>query len=360
MRPTRSILILHATAFFLAPAFSQDQPKAGEPTNEKAQKTYKEAVAYLQQRQYAAALDAFKKADKQDGGQCLACQKKMIKYGAELSDWKTAELASQEMVAEAHGAQETAVAHFEFAVVLGTEGLQKHKEDCYARAHDEISKALATAPNFPEAIFFDGRMLALMQQDDAAKARFEQYVKMKSPDDPDRQRALRYISRPELTRARMAPAFAVTTLDGRHISLDDLQGKVVLLDFWATWCGPCREALPHLRDVARKFQGQPLVILSVSLDSDEQKWKDFIAKNDMTWAQYRDGGFTSPVSKLFNVTAIPHTFTIDADGVLQDEHIGDGSIEGKLKELLAQARELQTVQAAQTTQATAKPETPAK
>jgi len=75
------------------------------------------------------------------------------------------------------------------------------------------------------------------------------------------------------------------------------------------------------------------VVLSVSLDSDEQKWKDFIAKNEMTWLHYRDGGFTGPISKMFGVESIPHTFTIDADGVLQDEQIGDASIEGKLKKL---------------------------
>jgi thiol-disulfide isomerase/thioredoxin len=175
----------------------------------------------------------------------------------------------------------------------------------------------------------------------AAKAQFEQYLKIKPDDGPDHQRALRYIARPELARARMAPPFAVTTLDGNRITMDDLQGKVVLLDFWATWCEPCREALPHIRNIAKKFQGQPLVILSVSLDSDEEKWKDFLAKNEMTWLQYRDGGFTGSIAKLFGVTAIPHTFTIDAGGVLQDEHIGDASIEGKLKKLLAQAHELQ-------------------
>jgi len=96
-----------------------------------------------------------------------------------------------------------------------------------------------------------------------------------------------------------------------------------------------------MRDIARKFQGQTLVILSVSLDNDEQKWKEFVAKNEMIWPQYHDGGFTGSISKLFYVTAIPHTFTIDAESVLQDEHIGDASIEGKLKKLLAQARELQ-------------------
>jgi peroxiredoxin len=139
----------------------------------------------------------------------------------------------------------------------------------------------------------------------------------------------------------MAPPFSVTTLDGGRISLDDLQGKVVLLGFWATWCGPCREALPHIHDIAKKFQGEPLVILSFSLDSDEQAWKEFVAKHEMTWPQYRDGGFSGSIAKMFSVTAIPHTFTIDADGVLQDEHIGDASMEGKLKKLIAQARELQ-------------------
>ena len=61
----------------------------------------------------------------------------------------------------------------------------------------------------------------------------------------------------------------------------------------------------------------------------------------MTWPQYRDGGFSGPIAKRFAVEAIPHTFTIDADGVLQDEHIGDASIEGKIKKLITRARELE-------------------
>jgi peroxiredoxin len=338
----RLALIVLAMAFVSTPALAQE--KADGPADEKAQKTYKEASQFLHERRADLALGDFKKADKQDGGHCLACQKQMIKYGVQLGDWKTAELAAEEMVAEAKGEHDTAVAHYQFAVVLMEEGLQKHKDELFSRAHDEITKALTPNPNFPDAIFMDGRALAQLRQDDAAKARFEQFAKMKSADDPSRQRALRYIDRPELARARMAPPFAVTTMDGKSVSMDDLQGKVVLLDFWATWCGPCREALPHIRNVSKKFQDQPLVILSVSLDSDEQKWKDFIGKNEMTWPQYRDGGFTGPIAKMFGVTAIPHTFTIDADGVLQEEHIGDASIEGKLKKLLNRARELQSTQ----------------
>jgi thiol-disulfide isomerase/thioredoxin len=311
------------------------------PSNEKAQKTFRQAQGYLHDRMRGAALEEFKKADKQDDGHCVACQKKMIKYGIEFRDWKTAETGAEEMVTEAHPGTGTALAHYELGLVLMREGEDKHKDEVYTRAHDELTKAVAAVANFPGAIYADGLVLAHLKQDDAAKARFELFVTMKPADDPDRQRALRYIAEPELARARMAPPFAITTLDGQHISMDDLKGKVVLIDFWATWCAPCRAALPHMREIAKKFEGQPLVVLSVSLDKDEQKWKEFIGKNGMTWSQCRIGGFDGDVAKLFGVEAIPHTFTIDADGVLQDEHIGDASVEGKLKKLVARAQALQ-------------------
>ena len=83
------------------------------------------------------------------------------------------------------------------------------------------------------------------------------------------------------------------------------------------------------------------MILSVSLDSQEKNWKSFVAKNGMTWLNCRDGGFDGPMAKMFGVHAIPHTFTIDADGILQDEEIGDSAIEGKLKKQIARAQELE-------------------
>jgi thiol-disulfide isomerase/thioredoxin len=307
MRPA---LIAFAIFSTFSPAFAQDKPTG--PTSEKAQKSYKEALSFLHERKEEFALDSFKKADKQDDGHCPACQKQIIKYAIKYEDWKSAERAAEEMLADAQGNRDTALAHYQMAVVLLNEGQLRHKDEFFSRAHDEISKALAAVANFPDAVFDDGIALAYLHQDDAAKSKFEQYIKMNSTESPDRQRAARYIARPELARSRMAPPFAVTTLDGHRVSMDDLAGKVVLLDFWATWCQPCREALPHIRNVAKKFQGQPLVILSVSLDTDEQKWKDFVAKNEMTWPQYRDAGFTGQIAKMFGVNAIPHTFTIDS------------------------------------------------
>jgi thiol-disulfide isomerase/thioredoxin len=115
-------------------------------------------------------------------------------------------------------------------------------------------------------------------------------------------------------------------------------GRVVLIDFWATWCGPCNEELPHMKKIAKEFAGEPLVILSVSWDSDDAKWRQFIQKNDMTWEQYRDADHA--LTNEFGVQAIPYYFTIDTDGVLTSEMMGEGSdVEGRLKKLLAKAHE---------------------
>jgi thiol-disulfide isomerase/thioredoxin len=339
MRVAAILLLISCT---LSPSKAQQTNE--EPSNEKAKKTYNQGLEYLNKHQHAFALDSFKKADKQDDGHCVECQRKILKYAVELRDWKSAELAGEQMIASAQGNKNIAIAHYSLGMVWMNEALQKKKGEVFSRVHDEMTKAVTAYPNFPNAFFIDGQALAHLGQDDAAKAQFEKFVKMETNDDLDRRRALRYISEPSLARARMAPAFEVITADGQRVSLDDFKGKVVLLDFWATWCGPCREALPHMLDIAKKFQGQPLVILSVSLDDNEDKWKAFISKNGMKWFQYRDGGFTGPISTLFEVRAIPQTFTIDGDGVLQDEKIGDAS-EGKLKKLLARARELQVAQA---------------
>jgi thiol-disulfide isomerase/thioredoxin/outer membrane protein assembly factor BamD (BamD/ComL family) len=334
----KRVLALTVMGMLATAAWAQS---ADGPTDPKAQKTYENARDWLKRRDYSSALDDFKKADKQDGGHCVACQHDIIKYGLRIGDFKAADAATQEMIADAKDQKSAALAHEERAVVLYEEAGVKNKDDIYAESDKEYKAALAAYPTFPEALYGDGLVLAHLKQDDAAKAQFERFVSMTKENSPQRQRAQRYAERPELARLRMAPAFAVTTVDGTRVSLDGLQGKVVLIDFWATWCGPCREALPRIQKIAQKFEGQPLLILSVSLDNDEQKWKDFIAKNNMTWLQYRDRGSDESLAHLFNVNAIPHTFTIDADGVLQDEHIGDEAIEGKLRKLCTRARELQ-------------------
>jgi thiol-disulfide isomerase/thioredoxin len=328
-------------AMALAMAGSMFAQTENGPTDPKAQKTMQAGMEWVQRHDYAAAVDSFKKANKQDGGHCGECAFRIVKYGLMCGNFKDADIAAQQLIADAKDPMHAGLAHTDRATVLLREGLVEKKADRFGEADKEFQLAMAAYPATADLYFYDGLALAHLNQDDAAKARFEKYLSLAPKDDVQRERAQRYIDNPELARARMAPAFSVATLSGQQVSLDGLAGKVVLIDFWATWCGPCREALPHIRDIAQRFSGEPLVVLSVSLDNDETAWKNFIAKNGMTWLQYRDGGFSGPIAKLFGVNAIPHTFTIDADGVLQDEHVGDAALEGKLKKLCTRARQLQ-------------------
>lgn len=92
-----------------------------------------------------------------------------------------------------------------------------------------------------------------------------------------------------------------------------------------------------MKKITKEFAGQPLVIISVSWDDDDAKWKQFVARNGMDWVQYRDANHQ--LARMFGINAIPHYFTIDSDGVLTSEMLGEGSnVEGKLKKLIARAK----------------------
>jgi len=113
-----------------------------------------------------------------------------------------------------------------------------------------------------------------------------------------------------------APAFEVPTLDGRTLKLADLRGKYVLLDFWATWCGPCRGETPHLKSAYEKFGKDPrFVIVSLSLDAEQKEPRDYAKKEPMDWPQ----GFLGDWSKAklpneYGVRGIPAIFLIGPDG----------------------------------------------
>ena len=334
------LLMTLGAGLYAADAPKSDAPKPGEPTDPKARKTYASALEWEKHRNEGAAIDDFRKANKQDGGHCSECLKKAYLLAMHISDFKQAEEVSREFLAVAQTNADKAEAHYRLAIALQRQGMISKKDKCFADSCDEFKTALQLDPQFSEVHYPWGISLARLHQDEQARTEFAAYLD-KDRESPDlHERAKRYMERIDLARATMAPPFSVTTIDGQHLSMDSLAGKVVLIDFWATWCGPCREALPRIRQIAGKFAGQPFVVLSVSLDKDEDKWKDFVAKNGMTWMQYRDGGFEGRIAKQFAVTAIPATFTIDADGVLEDQHVGDADIEGKLKKLIARAAEV--------------------
>lgn len=307
------------------------------PADAKAAKLFAKAVKDFGDRKYAPALDGFRKADQQDGGRCVGCEINAYKAARLLEDYQAARAEAALLLDHATTPEDKAQAHYFNGDVCLSEGGYRIFEKPFQDADKEFDAALALAPDKPLCVYEDGLALAHLHQYDKATERFQQYMKLASSTDFNYPRARLFAAQPELARKRTAPDFQVTALDGKAISMGSLAGKVVLIDFWATWCGPCKQALPHLKEIVHTFEGQPLVVISVSLDADEGAWKDYVAHNGMTWAQYRDGGFDGPIARRFGVKAIPTTFTIDANGFVQDQQVGDGQIEEKLKKLLVQA-----------------------
>jgi thiol-disulfide isomerase/thioredoxin len=338
--PALILALVMGAGSCVAGAAGPDAAKAGGPTDEKARKSFASAEDWEKQRRDGLAIEDFRKANKQDGGHCKLCLRRAYDLATKDGAFKDAVDIAREMMPQAETAMEKSTAHFRLALALQRLGMNTKKDKCFSESCDEFKASLELTPNAVAVHYPLGISLAHLHEDDAARKEFASFLDLDKGNSDLRDRAARYVDRIELARATMAPPFSLTTLDGKHVSMDGLQGKVVLIDFWATWCGPCREALPHIQKIAQKFAGQPLVVLSISMDSDEKKWKEFVAKNGMTWLQYRDGDFTGPLAKQFNVTAIPSTFTIDGDGVLEDQHVGDADIDGKLKKLVAHAVEL--------------------
>lgn len=125
-----------------------------------------------------------------------------------------------------------------------------------------------------------------------------------------------------------------TALDGAKVNLADMKGKVVLIDFWATWCGPCVGEMPNVKSVYNKLHSQGFEIIGISLDENKDELQKFIKKNGITWAQYFDGKqWNNEISSRFGIDAIPAEWLIDKKGILRNTN-ARGDIEEAVTALL--------------------------
>lgn len=138
------------------------------------------------------------------------------------------------------------------------------------------------------------------------------------PDEPMDVGTVELVPTTRLQVGEPAPGFAVETLDGDPLRLADYRGRFVLLDFWATWCGPCVAETPHLNAVFEEFGDDPrFVMIALSLDTDPEAPRAYAAEHDLRWTQGFLGDWsTSPVPESFGVRGIPSIWLIDSDGTV--------------------------------------------
>ncbi|WP_229311137.1 TlpA disulfide reductase family protein [Larkinella soli] len=167
---------------------------------------------------------------------------------------------------------------------------------------------------------------------DALARRFEQ-------EKPNGRQAQAFIG--NITRMRgvmvgsVAPDIKLNNPQGQPVSLSSLRGKYVLIDFWASWCGPCRMENPNVVRMYNKFKDKGFEIYGVSLDRDKSNWQKAIEKDGLTWTHVSDLKFwQSAAAQQYGITAIPATFLLDKDGKIIAKNLRGQALEQKLEEIL--------------------------
>ena len=127
-----------------------------------------------------------------------------------------------------------------------------------------------------------------MGHDEDGVRELKLYVETRAARDLRLDNAMKMIEEPRRAREIFAPDFSFTTKEGEFISLDDLKGKTVVLDFWGTWCKPCLMATPSLVRLQKKYAEQGVVFIGVAVNDQEDAWAAYIDKNKMEWPQFLD------------------------------------------------------------------------
>lgn len=136
--------------------------------------------------------------------------------------------------------------------------------------------------------------------------------------------------------AKWRADFSAPNPEGKVVSLKQSLGKVTIVDFWASWCGPCRQENPHVVALYKELHSKGLNIIGVSLDKDAAKWKEAIAKDGLTWTQVSNLKYwDEPIAKQYNVESIPATFILDASGKVVAQDLRGDELKAKILELLA-------------------------
>ena len=133
------------------------------------------------------------------------------------------------------------------------------------------------------------------------------------------------------------PAFpaAKKTTDGKDLTIERFKDKVLLVDFWATWCPPCRAEVPELVKVYKAYKDKGFEILGISFDEDKDAFESYVKENDMPWPQYFDGkGWENEVGPTYGIQSIPAMYLVDGSGKILATDLRNGKLEEELKKIL--------------------------
>jgi tetratricopeptide (TPR) repeat protein len=324
---------LIVACLMLSPALAQTA-KLSQPVTlswisaqeDEFQKVFTNARRLMLQHQYAEAIKEFKKAAQLCGNQCAECFQFIAQIHLQMR--KPAEAAAAYRQAIALKPKNEAELNNALGVALYLQGNEKALEEAAAAFKRAID---LSSGKVVKAYYNLGVTLIKLGKQAEGIAALKEYLKA----DPNSYEVSKIIENPKLAGSSFAPAFKVTSATGEELSLEKLRGKVVLLDFWASWCGPCQVEMPVAKYIWSKYgRHQQFAMIGVDLDENRELFEQYVKREKIAWPQYFDGqGWGNKIARLYGVSQIPHTVLIDHDGVIRAVGLrGDDLIEevGKL------------------------------
>jgi peroxiredoxin len=274
----------------------------------------------FRQRRYDDALKRFKRANEMHEKKSAECYGWMSETYLALEAYKNVLDATDKMIEFAGDDRQLLFKAYNNKGLAFQASAEK-KDQKKLQAAEAAFRQAVTLGNSPAILHFNlGVALMQLNRDEEGIAEIKQYLKLE-PKGSYCEMGRKLVENPRRARENFAPDFSFTSAQGEYFALDDLKGKVVLLDFWGTWCPPCVASVPDLRNLYKRYANEPsFVFISISSDGDEGVWRQFTEKNKMIWPQYRDQD--RRILRAFGVHAFPSYILIDHEGIVRRMQTG--------------------------------------
>lgn len=303
----KTVLIAFISSFLFATfagAVEPGVPVEAKPYIERASKEYSDG-------KYQDAAHDFSQAAKLSHDSCAICLEGLALSKAHLGDKKESFKLADTAISMAAAPGATAAAHDCKGQICLFYSASDPKE--LVDAEKEFRTSADLLPTRAGIQFRLGYVLLREKKDEEGIQHLQTFLAAE-PAGANAVLARKFIANPRRARELYAPDFSFTTVRGDTIDNAALEGKIILMDFWATWCGPCRESVPELKELIKRYGPDRLRVISISADGKEDQWREFIAKKHMDWDQYRDAD--ESIRKAFSVHAFPTYIVLDREGVI--------------------------------------------
>lgn len=326
----QSLYALAAAGLLAVAAYGQETfHNPAMETDDEFTKTFTHARLLSRQGNTDEAIKEFTRAAKLKNDQCVECFVSIGQVNLQLNKFKEAAAAFR------RGAELTSPRQSEMYNYAGVALYFAEDKSLLADAAQMFKRAIETSGGkFVHAYYNLGYALIKAGKPDEGIAALKTYLE-KSPNATEAEGVKAVIANPKLASEHFAMPFKVMAATGEELSLDKFKGKIVVLDFWASWCGPCRADMPAVKRLWKKYQNENFVLIGINLDENRKAFEQYIKEEGVDWPQFYDGkGWSNRIAQLYSVSSIPMTFLIDRQGIIRATGLRGDRLSGKIGDLL--------------------------